>query len=164
MLSNEAQSFLDWQEEAGQVPEAVSVMQMDQIVRDYLAAREEYEAAKKISSAKHGEMEAIEAKLVSTLKAAGKKSYKVDGVGNAIITNKKVIAVPSDVDAKRALWTWITETYGTDALDEMRSINSQKLTAWYNQEAEKNKDNPLFAIPGIAAPTTVENLSFRRDK
>lgn len=155
--------FEEWMEAEGKTDEAVTVEQLDALVKDYQAKREAYEAAKKIASEKHGIYEEAENKLVNTLKAAGKKSYKVDGVGNAIITHKSVIQVPKDTDSKRALWQWIESNYGVDSLHEMLSINSMKLTSWYNQEVERHKDDPLFSIPGIAAPTVVENLSFRRE-
>lgn len=154
----------DWAKAAGLGEEAVTLDQMDEIVRQYLAAREEYEKAKKFSNEKHAEYSAKENMLVNTLKAANKKSYKVDGIGQATIVVKNVIQVPKTTESKRDLWAWIKEKYGVDVLDDMLSINSQKLTSWYNQEAEANKADPLFSIPGIDAPTSVEHLSFTRAK
>lgn len=154
----------EWQQAAGLTEESISVADLDNLVKEYLSAREDYEAADKVKKEKSAILDGIENRLLNTLKAAGKKSYKVDGVGNAIVVHKSVIQVPKTVEAKRSLWDWINEKYGKEFLDEMLSINSQKLTAWYNQEAEKNKANPLFSIPGIDAPTTLETLSFRRER
>lgn len=152
----------EWADAAGIGEQNVTIEQMDQIVREYREAREDYEAAKKIASEKHGHYEIAENRLVNTLKAAGKKSYKVDGVGAVVIAVKNVIQVPKTTENKRELWSWIKEKYGVDVLDDMLSINSQKLTSWYNQEVEAHKADPLFNIPGIEAPTAVESLRFTR--
>lgn len=153
----------EWAEAAGLGEQAVTLEEMDKIVREYREARDAYEAAKKVSSEKYSVYEAAEGKLINTLKAANKKSYKVDGVGQVAVVAKSVITVPKTTEAKRELWNWIKEKYGVDVLDDMLSIHSQKLTSWYNQEAEANKNNPMFNIPGIDAPTMVENLRFTRD-
>ena len=151
-----------WMEAEGKTAASVTIEELDAIVVEYRKRREEYEAAKKVSGELHGVYEIAENKLINTLKAAGKKSYKVDGVGSAVIVQKNVIQTPKEIEDKRALWQWIEEKYGIDTLHEMLSIHSQKLTSWYNEEAETNKANPLFAVPGIAAATTVENLRFTR--
>lgn len=153
-----------WAEAAGMGDQAVTLDQMDGLVKEYREAREKYEVAKKASNEAHSIYQAMENKLVNTLKAANKKSYKVDGVGQATIVVKNVIQVPKTTDNKRELWSWIKEKYGVDVLDDMLSINSQKLTSWYNQEVEAHKADPLFTIPGIEAPTAVEHLSFTRAK
>jgi hypothetical protein len=101
---------------------------------------------------------------MNTLKALGKKSYKVDAIGNISLVTKNVVTVPKDVDSKRALFGWIKDTYGVDVLDDMVSINHQKLNGFYNQEAEKRQDDPMFHIPGLEAPTPAESISFRRAK
>lgn len=153
----------EWAEAAGLGEQAVTLEQMDQIVKEYRAARDEYEKAKKVSSEKYALYEQAEAKLINTLKASNKKSYKLDGVGQVTITSKNVITVPKTTEDKRSLWSWIKDKYGVDVLDNMLSIHSQTLTSFYNQEAEANKSNPMFNIPGIAAPTAVESLRFTKE-
>lgn len=155
--------YEEWMSEEQKGASEISIEELDGLVKEYLAKREEYEAAKKIQSEKYGEYQSMENKLMSTLKAAGKKTYIVDGVGRATIVQKNVITVPKELSDKRSLWDWIAAKYGKDALDDMLSIHSAKLTSWYNQESEQNKDNPLFKVPGIQPPTMVENLSFRRE-
>ena len=152
------QQSVDWTEANA----SITVEQLDNLVAEYLKAREVYEAAKKVSGQHYAEYQVLENKLVATLTEAGKKSYKVDGVGTATRVQKSVVTVPKDVTAKRELFGWITDTYGKDVLDTLVSINHQSLNSFYNQEVERHKDNPLFLMPGLDAPTTVESLSFRR--
>lgn len=141
----------------------VSLEDFDKFVKDYSAKREEYEAAKKVSGEKYAVYQDAENKLMSILKAAGKKSYKVDGVGLISLVTKEVVTTPKTVDDKRKLFGWIKDRYGVDVLDEMISINHQRLNGFYNEEAEKASD-PMFHIPGLDAPTATESLSFRRDR
>ena len=141
---------------------SVTVEQLDNLVAEYLKSREIYEAAKKVSGEKYADYQVLENKLVATLTAAGKKSYKVDGVGTATRVVKSVVTTPKDVTSKRLLFDSINKTYGKDVLDEMVSINHQRLNGWYNEEVELHKEDPLFHVPGIEAPTSVESLSFRR--
>jgi len=157
------EQFNEWQEAEGKTAADISVEDLDNLVKSYLEKREAYEAAKKVQTEKYNEYQRLETRLMTTLKAAGKKSYKVDGIGSATVVQKSVIQVPKDVEHKRQLWEWIKNKYGVDTLDDMLSIHSAKLTSWYNEEAEANKENPLFSVPGISAPTMVENLSFRRE-
>ena len=140
----------------------ITVEQLDGMVANYKAKRDIYEAAKKVSTGHYHELETAETSLQAALKAMGKKSYKVDGIGTFTRVMKEVITTPKTLEAKRSLFGWIGEKYGPDVLDDMVSINHAKLNSFYRQEAEKEKENPAFAIPGLDAPTAVENVSFRK--
>lgn len=149
----------EWQEVTAS---SVSLAELDAMVEDYKKKREEYEAAKKVSTELYKITEEAESKILTTLKSANKKSYKVDGIGMVSRVEKLVVTVPKDLEHKRELFTWIKEKYGQDTLDDMVSINHQKLNGFYNEEVDKHKDDPLFKINGLDEPTAVESLSFRR--
>lgn len=149
----------DWAES-----KPVTVEELDLLVKHYLRAREIYEAAKKVSGDKYAEYQELENKLVQTLTDAGKKSYKVDGVGQVTRVVKNSVQTPKDVSDKRSFFKWVGEKYGEDVRDQMMSVNSQTLNSFYNQEVEKHADDPLFGIPGIGSPTASEHLTFKRDK
>jgi len=148
----------------GPEPGSVTVEAMDGLVKDYSDKRLEYEAAKRVSGDKYAVYQEAEAKLITTLRAAGKKSYKVDNVGNITIKIKSSVKTPKTIEDKLKLFNWIEETYGKDVRDDMVSINSQKLNGFYNQEAEKHQDDALFSIPGLEAPSTSEGVTFTRAK
>jgi len=153
----------DWGTQASN-PEPVTVEKLDALVEQYAKEREEYEAAKKISGEKYAIYQETEVRLMNTLKSLGKKSYKVDAIGNISLVTKHVVTTPKTLDTKRALFNWINETYGVDVLDDMTSINHQKLNGFYNEEVEKHANDPLFHIPGLELPTPTESISFRRTK
>jgi len=150
-----------WQNEA---PAEVTVEAFDRFVADYAAKREDYEKAKKVSGEKYAVYQEAENKLIALLKATHKKNYNVDSIGGISLVVKEVVTTPKTVEDKRQLFGWIKEQYGVDVLDDMVSINHQKLNGFYNEEAEKRKEDPMFHIPGLDQPTAVESLSFRRAK
>lgn len=152
--------YTEWTETPA--PASITVEKLDSLVSDYVEKRKEYEAAKRVASDKYALVSDAENAVTEALKALGKKSYKLEGVGTFTRVMKEVITVPKDVEQKRELYSWIEARYGKDVLDEMTSINHQRLNSFYNQEVEKEKDNPAFTIPGLDAPTSVENVSFRK--
>ena len=147
---------------AGLPESKLTLEDLDKMIEEYVEARKVYEDAKDVASEKYSALSAVENKVMEALKAVNKKSYKLEGVGTFSRVMKEVVTVPKTIEDKRELFCWISGKYGNDVLDEMVSINHQKLNSFYNQEVEKAND-PLFAIPGIAAPTYVESVSFRRD-
>jgi hypothetical protein len=148
----------EWQPETADV----TLEQFDSFVKDYAAKREAYEAAKKVSSEKYSILQDAENKLIAVLKATNKKNYKVDSIGTISRVVKEVVTTPKTLEAKSALFDWIEAQYGEEVLGDMVSINHQKLNSFYNEEVDKHKDDPMFNIPGLEAPTMVESLSFRR--
>jgi len=153
----------EWTDEVQNVA-PVTVEALDALVEQYSREREDYEAAKKISGEKYAVYQETEVRLMNTLKALGKKSYKVDAIGNIILVTKNVVTTPKTLENKRELFGWINKLYGADVLDTMVSVNHQTLNSFYNQEAEKSVHDPLFHIPGLEMPTLTESVSFRRAK
>lgn len=139
----------------------ITVEQLDEMVADYQRKRDVYEAAKRESSDKYKELAEAESKLQETLKAMGKKSYKLEGVGTFTRVMKEVVKTPKTNDDKTQLFEWIKQNHGPDVLMSMVSINHQTLNSFYREEAKRAED-PAFKIPGVEAPTSVENVSFRK--
>ena len=152
------QPFGEWD---APVDTNITVEQLDAMVADYQAKREVYEKAKRESSDRYKELAEAEGKLQETLKAMGKKSYKVEGIGTFTRVMKEVVKTPKENSHKKELFDWIKETHGPDVLMSMVSINHQTLNSFYREEAKRSED-PAFQIPGVEAPTSVENVSFRK--
>lgn len=143
-------------------PVDVNLREMDALVKDMRARREAYDEAKKHASELYKEFAEVEGKVLQALKAAGKKSYKAEGVGTFSIVNKQVVTVPKNLEDKRKVFEWITDKYGDDVLDSMRSINHMTLNSFYNEEVKKADDPSMFDIPGLEAPTIKEETRFRK--
>jgi hypothetical protein len=139
---------------------AHSMEEMDNLVKEMNAKRAEYEAAKEISNKLHAEWDAMKAKVVASLKAAGKSKYWVDGIGTAYIINKLSVKMPTTLDRKQELFNFIREQGGPEALLSFATIHHQTLNAWYNETLEKD---PSKRIPGLDEPTHEETLGFRKE-
>lgn len=132
---------------------------MDEMVRELKAARTKYDEAKKLASEAYSTLEKAETQVVNALKATGKSSYKVDGVGNVSWYVKESFTTPKTNEDKSRLFNYIKEKYGADVLMSMVSIHSATLNSFANKETESG----VMEVPGLAAPTGTEILSFRKD-
>lgn len=148
---------MEWEQTESNDP--MTLEQMDQLVKQMKEARAKYEAAKKLSGDAYKELEDIENKVVASLKAAGKSKYNVDGIGTVSWYVKESFTTPKVNEDKTRLFNYIKEKYGPDVLMSMVSIHSATLNSFANKETE----NGVMEIPGLAAPTGTEILSFRKE-
>lgn len=139
---------------------SVDLAQMDQMIIKYKNLREEYDDAKKVAADKWAEVEAIQELVMAALESAGKKSYKVDGVGTFSVVTKQVVGMPKTIEEKTMLFDHLQSKYGDETLVSLLTINWQSLNSFYNDEAEKSED-PMFSFPGLAAPTAKKEPRFR---
>lgn len=145
-----------WEE---QLPyEEVSIQELDDAVAAFVAAREDYDAKKKISNEADAECKLLKRKLVELLNRSGKSNWEVDGLGKAIKTTKFSSRVPKDIAAKKQMLQYFRDL-GPEVYLSMVSVNSATLNAYINQEIEHN---PEFKLPGVEDPVGQENISFRR--
>jgi len=154
----------DWNDAVGVNEDAISMKEMDKLVKDYVEKREGHEAAKKLASEAYNLREEAEFKVLSALKAAGKTKYVVEGVGTFSIVCKEQVTVPKTIEDKDKLFAWIRQTYGEDILKDMVSIHSAKLNSFYKDAAEQAEDRSTFSIPGIDQPVVREEVRFNRSK
>lgn len=132
--------------------------QMDDLIIKLRAARDDYEAKKKTATEAHNEYERLESLVVNTLTANKRSKYAVEGVANVHIVVRESFTTPKSAEAKAALFQYIEEKAGREALLGMQSINSNTLNAWAKQESESG----VMVIPGLEAPTATEKLSLTR--
>jgi hypothetical protein len=140
--------------EAGATP--LDLASFDALVVEYKAAREDYDAKKKISNEANAKVEALKAKVIATLKASKKSKYHVEGLGTVYMIAKKQVSMPQGLDEKRALFRHFQEK-GVHL--EFLTIHHGTLNSYLNQELEKD---PAFKLPGVADPTVEETLGFRK--
>lgn len=141
----------------------ISVEQLDDAARAYAKAREDYEQKKSISNEAFHHQNELKNRLISMLKAANKKRYSVDGVGNLTVVEKLKVRAPQSIEDKQAFYDWVESTYGAEARLLYSSINHNTLNSMYNQIAEeaaaKGQD---FHIPGVSEPESETNLQLRK--
>lgn len=136
----------------------VSLEQMNELVVSLRAARDEYDARKKLATEAHNVLEEIETKVIQTLQAAKMSKYEVAGVASVSISHRESFTTPKTNEQKKELFDYIKTKFGPESLMSMVSINSQTLNAWATRESEAG----VMKIPGLEAPTATETLSVRR--
>ena len=140
----------------------ISLVEMDKLIKDLRGRREAYDEAKAFATDLYKEYAEVEGKVIAALEAAGKKSYKVEGLGTFSIVNKSVYTVPKNLEDKRKLFAWIESNHGLDALDSMRGINHMSLNSFVNEELKRHEEDPMFTIDGLEAPTNKASTRFRK--
>jgi len=149
--------YKQFEEESEVVPDQLTVAQLDEKIRDYRTAREEYEAAKKVASDLNAIAEAKEAEIMGILEKLGKKSYEAEGVGRVSKVMKTSYKIPTTGDAKAKLFSYIQDKYGKETLVKMLGIHHNTLNSWANQEILL-----VPSIPGLEAPTSMEYIMFTK--
>ncbi len=150
---------MTWNTDQEQQLDQLTLAQMDQLVAQMKEARALYDDLKKQSSEAYKQLESIEDKVVAALKATGKSKYSVDGVGTVSWYVKESFTTPKSNEDKVKLFNFISDKYGKETLLAMTSIHSATLNSFANKESEEG----VMEIPGLAAPTGTEVLSFRKD-
>lgn len=132
------------------------------LMEEKVELEKDYTAKKEIASAAYEKLEAVKHKILEYLKAANLDNHKVPGLGTAYIISKLAVTTPKTIEEKRELFEYIRKNHGDDALTAYLSINHNSLNAFYNQEAERHKEDPLFSVPGIGEPVLNESLGWRK--
>lgn len=138
-------------------------VELDKSVKELRILGNEYdalEAQKKEVGKRYSD---LEGKILKILTDAKKSSYRVDDVGLVSVRNKLVVRIPATLEDQRAFKQWCLDKYGQEFVDSNFKMLSQSLTAFYNKEVENSKD-ANFSIPGIAAPSSVQTLSFTKER
>lgn len=146
----------EWEEQT----EALDLTQMDELVATYKALRTDYEEKKKIQAEAYHKYEEAESKLINALVSSGKSKYFVDGIGTVFLSSKSSVTTPKTVEEKAALFQYIQEKYGQEALMNYLGIHSGTLNSFVNKELE---NDPTLKIPGLTTPTVTTELRFRKD-
>jgi hypothetical protein len=163
-MDNAAKSTEAWMEASASG--AVTIDQLDSMVRDYHQKRAAYDLAKGLSDAAYKEAEESKRKVLEAMQQTGKQKYHVDGVGLCFIKNELVVPTPKTTQAKQTFFDWIKHEYGEAFLLEKLAIHHATLQKLYNEsykEAVEKGQGDTFQIPGLEQPTSYQSLSFRKD-
>lgn len=78
-----------------------------------------------------------------------------------IKTSRFTVKNPSTAEEKKAFFDYLQQK---NIFEDMVSVNSMRLNAWYKEEIEAaiQSGNFGFKVPGLAEPTAFETISFRK--
>lgn len=150
--------FQEFQEASEVQADQITLKQLDELVTQLKAAREEYDEKKKAATEANNKCEAIENTLMDILEKLGKSSYTAEGVAKITKVSKLVFRVPANAEQKKQLFQYIANKYGDEALVGLSTINHQTLNSWANKELAESASS----IPGLEAPTSVDYLQVRK--
>lgn len=141
-----------------EVKKDVSTAELDQLIKEMLGARDDYETAKKISNEADEKHKALKAKVLAIMNQIGKSKYHVDGVGSITKVTSWKVQVPKEPTKKAAFFAYLKER---GVFDELVGVNYQTLNAFYNEEMNTA---PGSTIPGIDMPIADETIRFNKEK
>jgi hypothetical protein len=143
--------------------EKLTLKALDDLVAAYVRARSKYDRAKTLSNAREKKKYEAEMRLVEALRANGKKSYSVTGLGLVSRREKFSVRVPTG-DAKRAFFEYLQKR-GEDVFYTLATVNYQSLNSFYVSEMEAAEAKGVFpfVLPGIEEPVSNEGITFRKE-
>ena len=142
--------------------EEITTTQLDEALVKMREARRQYESIKEQASEAYKHLEVLENNLLEMLEKAEKSKWQVDGVGSVSLANRVSVQTPKNIEDKKALWSYIKQTYGEEAAFEKFSVNSNTLRAFYNAEFEASENKAFFSLPGVSEPVIEKELRFRK--
>lgn len=141
----------------------VSTKELDELVIQLKAARDEYETASRISSEKNAICEKLEESLVDLLVMLGKNSYEVDKVARVTVVNRTSVTTPKTIEEKEKLFAFLEKKFGREGLIAYQSVNSMTLNSLYNKEMSEAVEKKIEFEMGsvLAMPTITRKLQVR---
>jgi hypothetical protein len=142
-------------------PKAITVQDLDQLIAQISAKREEIEKSEAVTTGLNKELALLKAKAVNYLKELGRENFQSPH-GTVRVSQKWRVNLPKTDDGKAALFEWMR---GQGIFDMYATVNSNSLNALYMAEweaAKKRGEGLEFSMPGIDAPKLFEDLSYSK--
>lgn len=140
--------------------QAITFQQMDAVCKSISEQRSVVDSAKETLKLETEKLDNLEAKLMEMLKQVEKDSYK-SPYGNFVIAHRTSVKIPQGED-KAKFFDYLKKR---GIFDQMITVNSATLNAWYKEEFNAAKENGTlldFNIDGLGEPTVTEILHFRK--
>ncbi len=143
--------------------ENISIPEFDQIVEAVLAKRSEIEEIQNKLKEETAVLEKMNLKVLAYLKQLNRDSYKTPK-GSVGIQRRTSVTMPKDPEAREKFFSYLKQT---NQYNELITVNSQTLNAWYKAEreqAEREQRALGFEIPGLGQPSTFETIRVTKGK
>jgi hypothetical protein len=139
---------------------SLTVIEMDNLVKETMALREEYEQASAVSKKKKEVYDNHVQKVISVLKKNDRTSWK-NNHGRVTVAQRFFVEQPKTQEDKKAFFDYLAEK---DLYWGMVGVNSTTLSSWYKKEMDAAvKDGADdFEVPGIKETGVKESLRVSR--
>lgn len=137
----------------------VTLKEFENLCQELFQLREEKEAIERTLKAKNAEIDKLQSTILLHMKDLEKTSYD-SAKGKLVVTTRFTVTTPKG-EAKDEFFSYLKER---GVFEDLVSVNSQTLNAWYKQEMEVAREtgNFDFQIPGIGEPTAYEQVMLRK--
>lgn len=139
-----------------------TIQELDNMVKKCFELRAEYETLKDQASEKHGEYEAMQAKVQSVLEATGRLKHETPGAGTISMVTKYQVSFPKDAENAAKFRQYLMD----NGMDSMLTMNHQTLNGFYKSKLEEAGEgaDPSNVLPGIDSAEARVTLSMRKGK
>ena len=149
-----------WEEERNTTP--VNIQQITKLVESLKEAKNDYDAKKAEATNAEKFYKGLRMDVLAILKAAGQSKFFAEGIGTVSVTQKLSVTVPKTHEEKNEMLQFFA-AQGQDVFLTYATVNSMSLNSYYKLQTEEYaKKGETFSIPGVGAPTMMENISFRK--
>lgn len=142
----------------------ITLKELDQLAKDIAEQRNLIESIEETLGAAQLILEKMKSKMIAILEQFGKSSYPIPGGGGVSLVQRMSVALPKTPEEKSAFYTFLKER---NIFDEMITVNSQTLNAFYKREFDQAAQEGRsigFRIPGLPEHKIATTLSIRRGK
>jgi hypothetical protein len=141
---------------------SITVDEMNQKVQEIRAKEEEYEAARKVSTALGYEVDKLYEQIGQMLLDLGQDSFKTP-LGTVSLRKRTSFKTPKDEESRTAFFNKLKEM---GVFDSMITVNSNTLNSFlkaeYEQAEANGEDMVTYKFDGIEPPTISVTASLRK--
>lgn len=104
-------------------------------------------------------LDKLEAQMIAAMEESGLSNFRSE-LGQVVLSNRFSVRLPQTPEDWDLFWAF-TQKHGH--YEALRTVNSQRLNAWYKAEMEaaKSRKEIDFEVPGLMEPTVQQVLSLR---
>ena len=140
----------------------VTVQELDGLGKLIFEQRQLAEESERVAKEHNKKLEMLYSKMLSILDRFGRTSYEVPGLGKLTSVERSFVGLPKTPEAKEEFYSYLRDK---GIFDELISVNSNTLNAFYKKELEIAREEGRafgFKIPGISEPSTSMTLRIQK--
>jgi hypothetical protein len=138
--------------------DSVTVQELDQLGKLIFEQRQTAEESERKAKEENKRLEMLYNKMLSILERFGRTNYEVPGLGRLTAVERSFVSLPKTPEDKDTFYSYLKDQ---GIFDELISVNSNTLNAFYKRELEIAREEGRafgFKIPGISEPITSMTL------
>lgn len=156
------QEQMDWGQ--GEINmDAVTLQDFDDLCNRLLVEREKEASKARDLKEQSNVVENVETQILAYMSHFQRPKYVLPNGAQIIISKRRMVKMPDNLEDKHLFFDYLKEI---NAFDALVTVNSQSLNSFVKQEyeAQEQKGNHNFKVPGLPDPVVRETLNVRKGK